>query len=78
MRARFYRLTIIGCVLSSFLVGLHLPALQHELTYHGRTPHWTVLSVVSFLALVTVAGLWSLLRGPVPGATPPGPGAPAA
>ena len=77
MSTRYYRLTVVGCALAWFLVGLHMPAL-HDLTAHGRAPHWPVLAMVSFLAVVAVAGLWALLRGPAPVAKPPGSGGPVA
>ena len=66
MPTRFYRLTVVGCALSWFLVGLHLPAL-HAMTHHGHAPRWTVLAVVALLGLVAVAALWRLLRTPVSG-----------
>ena len=63
MLTRHYRLTVIGCALAWFLVGLHLPTL-HEMTHHGQAPNWTVLTAVSFLTVVAIAGLWALLRAP--------------
>jgi hypothetical protein len=66
MPTRSYRLTVIGCALSWFLVGLHLPAL-HEMTHHGRAPQWPALALVSLLAVAAVAGLWALLRTPARG-----------
>ena len=63
MPTRYYRLTVVGCALSWFLVGLHVPAL-HQMTHHGRTPPWTVLAAVSCVALLAVAGLVVLLRAP--------------
>jgi hypothetical protein len=59
-----YRLTVVACALSWFMVGLHLPAL-HQMTHHGGAPHWSVLAIVSFLAASAVAALWLLLRSPV-------------
>ena len=64
MIPRYYRLTVLGCALSWFLVGLHLPAL-HQTTHHGRAPDWTVLAMLSFLTIVAIAGLWILLHAPV-------------
>jgi hypothetical protein len=58
-----YRLTVVACALSWFMVGLHLPAL-HRMTHHGETPHWSVLAIVSFLAASAFAALWLLLRSP--------------
>ena len=78
MRTGFYRLTVVGCAVSWFLVGLHLPAL-HAMTHHGRAPHWTALAAVSVLAVAAVAGLWVLLRAPASSWTRssgPGPAAP--
>ncbi len=63
MSTSYYRLTVVACALSWFLVGLHLPAL-HRMTHHGAAPPWTVLSIVSFLAASAVAALWLLLRSP--------------
>ena len=48
MRTRSYRLTVIGCALAWFLVGLHLPAL-HELVHHGAPAPWSVVAVVSLM-----------------------------
>jgi hypothetical protein len=64
MSTSYYRLTVVACALSWFLVGLHLPAL-HRMTHHGAAPPWSVLSIVSLLAASAVAALWLLLRSPV-------------
>jgi hypothetical protein len=71
MSTRYYRLTVIGCALSWFLVGLHLPTL-HEMTHAGHAPRWNFLAITLLLAGVAVAGLWVLLRAPAPGAEPAG------
>jgi hypothetical protein len=63
MSTSYYRLTVVACALSWFMVGLHVPAL-HWMTHHGGTPPWTVLAVMSLLAAAAVAGLWILLRSP--------------
>ena len=63
MPMRIYRSTVVACALAWFLVGLHLPAL-HQMTHHGRPPAWHVVAIVAALALVAVAGLALLLRGP--------------
>ena len=76
MPTRHYRLTVIGCALSWFLVGLHLPAL-HAMTHAGRAPQWNVLAIVSLLAAAAVAGLWVLLRAPTPATKPSDSSAPA-
>jgi hypothetical protein len=62
MRTRNYRLTVVGCVLSWFLLGLHFPVV-HEITAHGRAPHWSVLVIVACIAVAAVGSLWALLRG---------------
>jgi hypothetical protein len=61
MRLRTYQLTVIGTILSSFLVGSHMPAL-HEIIEHGATAHWDVVGATVLLAVATVAGAWMLLR----------------
>lgn len=60
MRPWTYRLTVIGTTLSSFLVGLHVPAL-HEIIEHGVDAHWGVAVATLLLVLTTVTGLWRLL-----------------
>ena len=70
MRTGHYRLTVIACVLSWFLVGLHLPAL-HEMTHPGQAPRWSVVVATAALLALGLAGLWTLLRAPARG----GPGA---
>lgn len=60
MRPWTYRLTVIGTVLSSFLVGLHMPAL-HEIIEHGADVHWGVAVATLLLVVATVTGLWKLL-----------------
>lgn len=74
MPTRSYRLTVVGCALAWFLVGLHLPTL-HELQHEGFAPHWTVLAMLAFLAVAAVAALWALLRAPARWTKPPGSGA---
>ncbi len=59
-----YRLTVVGCALASFLVGLHLPAL-HSMTSHGAPADPVVLGIVALLAALALGGVWALLRGPV-------------
>lgn len=63
MRILTYRLIVIGSLLSSFLAGLHVPAL-HEFIEHGATPRWEVVAAMLVLAIGTVAGAWILLRTP--------------
>ena len=63
MSMRAYQVTVVGCALSWFLVGLHVPAL-HEITHHGRSPHWSVLAIILLLAVAALSGLAVLLRAP--------------
>ena len=63
MSTRAYRLTVIGCMLTWFVLGMHAP-LVHELTEHGRVPRPPVLVAVTLLAAGALAALWSLLRAP--------------
>jgi hypothetical protein len=68
MSTRSYRLVLVGCMLSWFLLGMHTPLL-HQFTAHGRAPHAGILAVLAVLAAGAVAGLWALLRAPGRGAT---------
>jgi hypothetical protein len=63
MTTGYYRLTVVVCVLSWFMVGLHFP-IVHEMIDHGRRPDNTVLTVVSLLTVIAAAGLWLLLSAP--------------
>jgi len=74
MPTRSYRLTVVGCALAWFLVGLHLPTL-HELRHDGFAPHWTVLAMLALLGVVAVAALRALLRAPARWTKPPDSGA---
>jgi hypothetical protein len=60
---RNYRLTVIGCALAWFLVGLHIPSL-HGMTHDGQSPHWGVVAITLLLGIGAVVGLWALLRSP--------------
>jgi hypothetical protein len=61
MQMSAYRLTVVGTLVSSFMVGLHVPAL-HEMVEHDASPHWGVLAATLVLVVLTVAGAWTLLR----------------
>jgi hypothetical protein len=61
MTASTYRLVVIGSLLSSFMVGLHMPAL-HEILEHGATARWDVMTATVLLVVLTVAGGVVLLR----------------
>ena len=69
MPIRYYRMTVLACALSWFLVGLHLPAL-HGMTHPGHVPQWNVVAITALLAVAAVAGLWVLLRASGPWAMP--------
>lgn len=60
-----YRLIVIGSMLSSFLVGLHMPML-HDVIEHGAAPRWDFVVATALLVVLTVAGAWRLLRAPGP------------
>jgi len=68
MNTSTYRLTVLGCALAWFLVGMHA-RLVHQFTHHGRAPHAGVLAIVGLLVVAAVVMLWQLLRRtPTPGA----------
>jgi hypothetical protein len=73
MPTRYYRLTVLGCALSWFMVGLHFPVL-HDVAEHGQSPPWSILAIVALLIVAGVASLWVLLRTPAPPSSR-GPGA---
>jgi hypothetical protein len=75
MPTRYYRLAVVGCALSWFLVGLHVPAL-HALTHEGHSPRWLVLAITMLFGIGAVAGLWVLLRAPTQWSKPSGSSAP--
>ena len=77
MRRHYYRLTVVGCALCWFMVGLHFPIL-HQMTHHGRSVGWPILALVALIVLLAIAGLWALLRMPTSSGEPRGPGAAAA
>ncbi len=70
MTMRFYRLTLIGCALSWFMVGLHVPVL-HELTHPGHAIAWPPVVATLLLLASGIATLWMLLRATSPFATDP-------
>ena len=61
VRVQTYRLVVVGSVLSSFMLGFHLPAL-HDMIEHGATPRMDVLVVTILFVIGTVTGTWALLR----------------
>ena len=63
MPKRSYQLVLVGCVLSWFMMGLHIPVV-HQMT-HGESTSVTVLAITSLFAISAFAGLWVLLRARV-------------
>ena len=61
MSASTYRFVVVGSLLSSFLVGMHVPAL-HEMLEHGASMRSSVLIATLALVVMSVAGAWALLR----------------
>ena len=76
MTISYYRLTVGGCALSWFLLGLHFPVL-HEMTNHGRRPGGVVLTATLLVGILAVAALWTLLRTQAPSARSSNDNAPA-
>jgi hypothetical protein len=58
-----YRLTVVACALTWFLVGLHAPVL-HQFTHHGRMPEASLLLVLVLLVIMASGSVWALLRAP--------------
>jgi len=68
MKTSTYRLTVLGCALAWFLVGMHA-RLVHQVTHHGRTLNAGIVAIVGLLVVAAVVMLWQLLRRPpTPGA----------
>ena len=61
MKIQVYRLTLLGSVLSWFLLGLHAPAV-HQMTHHGRVLPVSVIAAMFVLGTLGLAALWLLLR----------------
>jgi hypothetical protein len=45
MSTRSYRLLVVGCVLSWFLLGMHAP-IVHQVAEHGRVPGTPVVAAL--------------------------------
>lgn len=58
-----HRLTVIVCVVSWLLVGLHAPVL-HELTDPAHDARPGTLILLGVFGLLGIAASWSLLRAP--------------
>jgi hypothetical protein len=61
MQVHRYRALVVASILSWFLLGLHFP-IVHEISGHGRIPHWPVLVAVATLTLLSAGTLWKLIR----------------
>jgi hypothetical protein len=59
-----YRVTLLVCVVSWLLLGLHLPGVRHQLSHHGGTLPPTVIALMVLFALTGSVGLLMLLRFP--------------
>ena len=51
---------VLGAILSSFLLGMHMPVI-HDIVDHGSRPRWDVLIASGLLALIAIACGWRLL-----------------
>ena len=60
MSTTTYRLLVLCAIVSSFLLGLHMPII-HDIVDHGSHPRWDVLIASGFLALIAIACGWRLL-----------------
>ena len=63
MSTPLYRLTVVACALTWFLVGLHAPVI-HDVTEHGRAPRTSLLMILALLVLIGGASVVALLRMP--------------
>ena len=61
MSAFTYRLVVMGSLVASFLVGMHMPLL-HEVVEHGASPFSAAIIFTLVLFVATIAGGWALLR----------------
>ena len=60
-----YRLTVVICAATWFLIGMHSPVV-HEIVDHGFLPHWSLVAILAVLILMGCTTLWSLLRRGAP------------
>ena len=70
MSERFYRPTVLVSALVWFLLGLHAPMLQHQITHRHTTPDTTFLFIMAVLVIAGVVSVLALIRrgpgGPAP------------
>lgn len=55
-----YRMLVLGAIVSSFMLGMHVPVL-HEILDHGSRPRWDVQIASGILALTAIVCAWRLL-----------------
>jgi hypothetical protein len=60
MSTGIYRMLVIGAILSSFLLGMHMPVI-HDIVDHGARPRWDVLIASGLLGLIAIGSGWKLL-----------------
>jgi len=63
MSERAYRSTVVATALVWFLLGLHSPMLEHQITDHHRLHDATFLVIMAVLSVAGVATVVALLRG---------------
>ncbi|MEO6524985.1 MAG: hypothetical protein ABIP93_00005, partial [Gemmatimonadaceae bacterium] len=66
MSTQSYRLTVVVCAASWFLVGLHAP-IVHHIMRHGASPSMGALVGMVIFTLTGVVALLALLRRRAPG-----------
>lgn len=55
-----YRILVVGAILSSFLLGMHMPVI-HDIADHGARARWDVLIASAVLALMAITCGWRLI-----------------
>ena len=63
MSTPLYRLTVVACALTWFLVGLHTPML-HAIADHGRRPAGSLVVILALMLVIAAGSVWTLLRAP--------------
>jgi uncharacterized membrane protein len=67
---RAYRTTVVASALAWFLLGLHSPMLEHQITAHHRLHDMTFLVIMAVLAIAGIVSVVALLRGGRGGVAP--------
>jgi uncharacterized membrane protein len=70
MSERAYRSSVVASALVWFLLGLHSPMLQHQITAHHRLHDMTFLVIMAVLAIAGIVSVVALLRGGRGGVAP--------